>query len=75
MVSSRSGPPSLLWAMIGHSTEEFHMTSDIEGGGDQTPLSQEARHGGFARPHHNHIMVGECSDHSGYGDDSIVARH
>jgi hypothetical protein len=48
MVSSRSGPPSLLWAMIGHSTEEFHMTSDIEGGGIKLPSPR--RHGMGASP-------------------------
>jgi hypothetical protein len=32
MVSTRRGPPSPIWAMIGDSIEEFHMTSDGEGG-------------------------------------------
>jgi hypothetical protein len=32
MGSTPSGPPSPLRAMIGHSTEEFHMVSNEEGG-------------------------------------------
>jgi hypothetical protein len=43
--SSRSEPPSRLRAMIGDSLEEFHTTSDGEGGGGSTsPLP-----GGMAR--------------------------
>jgi hypothetical protein len=37
MGSTRSGPPSPLWAMIGDSTEEFHMASSGEGGSDLPP--------------------------------------
>jgi hypothetical protein len=37
------------------------------------PLSQKARHGGFARPRHNHVVAGEHSDHSGDDNDSNVA--
>jgi hypothetical protein len=45
MGSSRSGPSSLLQAMIGHSTEELHTTFDREGGGgSNSPLP-----GGMAR--------------------------
>jgi hypothetical protein len=70
--STHSGTPSPRRAMIGDSTEEFNTTSDGEGG-DRHPLSQEALHGGFDCPRHNHIVTGEHSDHSGYGNNSTMA--
>jgi hypothetical protein len=72
MGSTCSGPPSPLRAMIGDSTEEFHMTLDGEGG-DRPPPSQKVRHGDFAHPYQNHIMAREHSDHLGYGDDFAMA--
>jgi hypothetical protein len=42
---TRSGPPSRLRAMIGDSTEEFHMVSGGEGGSD---LPSPKRHGARA---------------------------
>jgi hypothetical protein len=48
MGSSRSGPSSLLQAMIGHSTEELHTTFDREGGGIKLPSPR--RHGTGALP-------------------------
>jgi hypothetical protein len=72
MGSTHSGPPSLLRAMTRDSTEEFHMTSDGEGGA-QPPLTHKARHGGFAHPCHNHVVAREQFDHSGDDDNSTTA--
>jgi hypothetical protein len=70
MGSYCGGPPSPLWAIIGDSIKEFHMASNGKGGID---LLSPRRHGtGLHRPHHNHIIAGEHSDHSSYGDDSTV---
>jgi hypothetical protein len=73
MGSTHCEPPSPLRATTGDSTEEFHMASNREGGA-HPPLSSKARHRGFAHPHHNHVMVGECPDHSGDDDDTTVAN-
>jgi hypothetical protein len=71
MGSSHSRPPSPLCAMIGDSNEEFHTASDGEGWID-LPSPRRHNTGGFTRPHHNHIVAGEYSDHSSYGDDSTA---
>jgi hypothetical protein len=72
MGSTRNGPPSSLRALIGDSTEEFHMASDGDRGGPTSPLP-EGMARGFGHPHHNNIMVGEHSDHSGCDNDSTAA--
>jgi hypothetical protein len=41
--------------------------------GAQPPLSQNAWHRCFIHPCHNHVMVGEHSNHSGDDDDSTTA--
>jgi hypothetical protein len=51
-----------LYRGVSHTTKQ--------GGELRPPLSQKARHGGFARSHHNHTVDGECSDHTGHDDGS-----
>jgi hypothetical protein len=56
MGSTHSGTPSPWWAMIEDSIEEFLTVSSNEGG-LQSPLSQEAPHGGSAYSHRNHTWT------------------
>jgi hypothetical protein len=72
MGSTCSGPPSPLCAMIGKSTEEFHMASEGEGGLD-LPSPRRNDIGASPCPRHNHIVAGEHSDNSGFDDNSTVA--
>jgi hypothetical protein len=73
MGSTHSGPLSPLRAMVGDSTKEFHIASDREGGGGLASALHEGMTQGL-RPHcHNHIVVRELSDHSGYDDTSTTA--
>jgi hypothetical protein len=58
--------------MVGHDRELYReVPHDAKRGGEHhPPLSQKARHGGFARSHHNHTTYGERSDRSGHYDGS-----
>jgi hypothetical protein len=69
MGSTHSGTPSPRWAMIEDSIEEFLTVSSNEGG-LQSPLSQDAPHGGSAYSHRNHTMDEDHSGHSSHDDGS-----
>jgi hypothetical protein len=55
--------------MIEDSAEEFLTVLSREGSlGLAPPRIHDT--GGLARSHHNHMMDGECSDHTGHDDGS-----
>jgi hypothetical protein len=55
--STRSGPPSLLRAMIEDSTKEFYMTSIGEGAPASPLLEGTTQGGGSTCSRHNHTMA------------------